>query len=164
MRKIAIIFGILSIIGIILIIPVETTEPYIVMGKQSIALISDHTYTVQGGTYEDIPVYIDTSDKSNILVSGSIDETTGGNIDFYIKDRLLNKYEYGPVKVTTYRSFDFVPENSGYYDFYLKNPNSIFAAIVGSVTTKLPEISATMSWESPVTKYREISKPIYQSL
>ena len=168
MKKIGIIVGILIIIGIILIIPVETTEPYTVqqpytvIGQHSRTLISDQTYTVPAGKYEEIPVYIDTSGKSNILVSGYIKATTGLNIEFYITDRLLNKYVYEPVKVT-YKSFGFVPDNSGYYDFYLDNTYSMF-------TNKLPEISATMSWESPVTKYkqvtkyREISKPIYQSL
>ncbi len=167
-KKIGIIVGILIIIGIILIIPVTTTlsytikepyiakqyylvqQPYTVTVKHSTTLISDSTYTVPARKYEVIPVYIDTSGKSNILVSGYIKATTGLNIDFYIKDRLLNNYVYGPVKVT-YRSFGFVPDNSGYYDFYLDNTYSIF-------TNKLPEISATMSWENTVTKYREVNK------
>ena len=135
-----------------------TTEPYQVTKSESKILINDKP-TVPAGKYLYYQVYIDVSGKSGNVVSGSVVETAGYDIRFYVFDQKgfnawKNGYSSQPYvdsgRITSY-SFSFVPDHSDYYYFVLDNGYSWF-------TNKVPQITATWNYQETVTEYRTVEK------
>jgi hypothetical protein len=148
--------AIVIVIIVILFVPIipityEKTMP------RSVILINDKP-TVPAGKYLYYQVYIDVSGKSGNVVSGSVVETAGYDIRFYVFDQKgfnawKNGYSSQPYvdsgRITSY-SFSFVPDHSDYYYFVLDNGYSWF-------TNKVPQITATWNYQKTVTEYRTVS-------
>jgi hypothetical protein len=148
--------AIVIVIIVILFVPIipityEKTIP------RSVILINDKP-TVPARYYYYYPVYIDVSGKSGNVVSGSVVETAGYDIRFYVFDQKgfnawKNGYSSQPYvdsgRITSY-SFSLVPDHSDYYYFVLDNSYSWF-------TNKVPQITATWNYQETVTEYRTVS-------
>ena len=133
-------------------VPYETTKT---IRKK----IIDEKPTIPAGYYYYIRVYIDVSGKKNIIISGKVTETAGYDINFYVFDQKgfngwKSKQSYTPYvyakKIKSY-SYSFVPDHTDYYYFVLDNGYSLF-------TNKVPEITATISYEVTYTEYKQIQK------
>lgn len=144
--------------------PVEKTEtywvkvPYKVTKRETQILINDKP-TVKPGYYGYYKCYIDTSHKEDNIVAGSIVETSGNDINFYVFDQKdfnawrngenVQPYVYAK-RVKSY-TFSFVPDHTDYYYFVLDNRYSWF-------TNKVPEIKVTWSYNTTTTKYKDVQK------
>jgi len=110
------------------------------------------------GRYFHYCVYIDISGKERNLVSGRVVETAGYDINFYVFDQKgFNTWREGksaPMYVNARRVnsyyYSFVPDYSDYY-FVLDNTYSWF-------TNKVPQITASWSYQTTVTEYRDVQK------
>jgi len=144
--------------------PVEETEtylekvPYKVTERESQILINDKP-TVKAGYYIYYKCYIDVSQKEDNIVSGSINETSGNDINFYVFDQKdFNAWKNGQAvspyvyakRVKSY-TFSFVPDHTDYYYFVLDNGYSIF-------TNKVPEIVVVWNYKITTTKYKDVQK------
>jgi hypothetical protein len=148
-RTIGIIIAIVIIFAIFFlpIIPIQVTE-----AKEEM-LISDKP-TVSAGKAIYYSVYIDVSGKQQNVVYGSVVETAGYDINFYVFDQKnFNAWQNGEqaqayVTAKRVKSYDFrfVPDHSDYYYFVLDNTFSWF-------TNKVPEITATYTYQITVTKH-----------
>lgn len=132
-------------------------EPYQVTKTTSEMLIDDKP-TVPAGRYFHYCVYIDISGKERNLVSGRVVETAGYDINFYVFDQKgFNTWREGksaPMYVNARRVnsyyYSFVPDHSDHY-FVLDNTYSWF-------TNKVPQITASWSYQTTVTEYRDVQK------
>ncbi len=144
--------------------PVEKTEtywekiPYKATQREIQILINDKP-TVKPGYYLYYKCYIDISHKENNIVAGSIVETSGNDINFYVFDQKgfnawrngesVQPYVYAK-RVESY-TFSFVPDHTDYYYFVLDNTYSLF-------TNKVPEIKVIWSYNTTTTKYKDVQK------
>jgi len=148
------------------VVPVSYTvkEPYEVTKRESQTLINDKP-TVKAGYYIYYKRYIDVSQKEGNIVYGSIIETSGNDINFYVFDQKgfnawkngqsVSPYVYAK-RVKSY-TFSFVPDHTDYYYFVLDNTYSWF-------TNKVPKIEATWDYKITVTEYRDVKKTKYISV
>jgi len=133
-------------------------EPYQVTKTYYNVLIDDKP-TVSAGKYTYYRIYIDISGKQRNIVSGNIVETAGYDINFYVFDQKGYNAWTGGSSATAYvsaeriksYSYSFAPDHSDYYFFVLDNRYSWF-------TNKVPQITATWSYEATTTEYRDVQK------
>lgn len=133
-------------------------EPYQVTKAESSTLISDKP-TVSAGQARYLRIYIDISGKDRNVIYGSVVETAGYDINFYVFDQKgFNAWQDGRsaaayVSAQRIRTYDysFVPDHSDYYFFVLDNRYSWF-------TNKVPSITATWNYQVIVTEYRDVQK------
>jgi hypothetical protein len=146
------------------IIPHQVTVneyvPYQVTKNETITLINDKP-TIPAGKYLYYRVYIDVSGKERNVVFGSVVETAGYDINFYVFDQKgFNAWREG-YSVTPYVSakritsydFSFVPDHSDYYYFVLDNGYSWF-------TNKVPQITAQWYYQRTVTEYKTVQTTV----
>jgi hypothetical protein len=133
-------------------------EPYTSTSSKTNSLI-DWSGAVSALKYMYWGVPIDISSKSNNRIYGSIRETAGYDIDFFVFDQLgYNSWKDGgsaskyvsASKVSSY-SFSFIPSKSDTYYFVLDNTYSWF-------TNKVPSITATWGYTITTTEYRNVEK------
>jgi hypothetical protein len=133
-------------------------EPYQVKRTESKTLI-DYKFTVPARDFVYYSVYIDVTGKEDNLVTGTVIETAGYDINFYVFDQKgFNAWWYGGSaqayvdarRVGSY-TFSFVPDHSDYYYFVLDNKYSWF-------TNKVPYVRAKWSYQITVTEYRDVQK------
>jgi hypothetical protein len=134
------------------------SEPYTTSTPQSVQLI-DWSGAVSAGHYNYFSKTIDITSKSNNQVSGTILETAGYDINFYVLDQQgFNSWKSGNTaskyvdasKIKSY-TFNFIPNKSDTYYFVLDNGYSIF-------TNKVPSITANWNYISTTTAYRDVQK------
>jgi hypothetical protein len=133
-------------------------EPYTSTSSKTISLI-DWSGAVSASKYVYWGIPIDISSKSNNRIYGSIRETAGYDIDFFVTDQVgYNSWKAGQTapkyvssgKVSSY-SFSFIPSKSDTYYFVLDNAYSWF-------TNKVPSITATWDYTITTTEYRNVEK------
>jgi hypothetical protein len=133
-------------------------EPYQVKRTESKTLI-DYKFTVPARDFVYYSVYIDVTGKENNLVTGTVIETAGYDINFYVFDQKgFNAWSHGGSaqayvdarRVGSY-TFSFVPDHSDYYYFVLDNKYSLF-------TNKVPYVRAEWSYQITVTEYKDVQK------
>ena len=133
-------------------------EPYQVTKTESVKLLDDKP-TVSAGKAIYYHVYIDIAGKERNVVSGSVVETAGYDINFYVFDQKgYNAWKEGrstqayvsAKRINSY-SYSFVPDHSDYYYFVLDNGYSWF-------TNKVPQITAAWNYQIIVTEWREVQK------
>jgi PGF-CTERM protein len=117
---------------------------------ESVTLIDDKP-TVPAGKAIYYRVYIDITGKEKNIISGSVIETAGYDINFYVFDqkgfntwwyenRLIGAY-VAAQRIKSY-SYSFVPDHTDYYYFVLDNKYSWF-------TNKVPQIKAIWTYQTP---------------
>jgi len=128
----------------------ETTQ----FTQQKEETLIDEKPTVRYGDYVYYVRYIEVSGKTNNIVYGSVVETAGYDINFYVVDQKnFNAWLYGGSPVVYYvyapgvnsRDFSFVPDHSDYYYFILDNTS-------GNFTNKVPHLTVRWSYYTTVTQ------------
>ena len=98
-------------------------------------LLKDSVRSISAGECGYFEIYLDSDDKNNYVVYGTIVETAEGTsgVRFYIEGPDGTTYADTGEKVRSY-SFNFHPTEAGYYRFYLDNTNTLLA-------NKLPKLT-----------------------
>jgi hypothetical protein len=133
-------------------------EPYTSTSFKTISLI-DWSGAVSALKYVYWGVPIGLFLKSNNRIYGSIRETAGYDINFFVFDQVgYNSwkdggyaYKYVSARRVASYSFSFIPSKSDTYYFVLDNGYSIF-------TNKVPSITATWDYTITTTEYRNVEK------
>lgn len=150
---------------IVLFLPIISVTYEVTVPEQKTeenVLINDKP-TVPAGKYLYYYVYIDISGKENNKVCGTITETAGYDINFYVfdqkgfnawKEKISAPAYVSAARVNNY-SYCFAPDHSDYYYFVLDNTYSWF-------TNKVPQITA--SWTYQTTYMKIVNETKYVSL
>ncbi len=135
-------------------VPQQIRVPYQEKESRSVKLLA-HEAKVPARNYLYVNVWLDLTGKEGSVIRGSVEETAGYDINFYVFDqkgfdawrdgKSSRLYvNLGKVRQST---FQFVPDKSDTYYFVMDNGYSI-------LTSKLPKFSASWDYWELVTKER----------